>query len=314
MTAFASFAKNNDKGHSTKIGYTIARNLLAILLIIIAIVQGYLYYDMGFDSAKPSIYTSIVNIALVSYLIMFSPSDISMGKKTLKVIGYSIILISINALGNVITEFYSVDYRPIRETNWAVFIVISAVLFTGLVLTMIGNKISKQETTINNNELKYILSTITKIVMKYILSFVILIYIFFSLWFIHEGNGNSLSLCGLFFYIPCFSVIVFYYLYLIWSKNKITGDKVLLLPLLQKINLFRSYSNSRSDRIVLAKTTLPFLLSLIIFPILTTIFSNMMPFGENDILIILLLIPPIILIYNCTKLAINNWTKQSDIR
>ena len=124
----------------------------------------------------------------------------------------------------------------------------------------------------------------------------LMIYLCSSLSFMDEGDG--LTACGVIFYIPCYFIIMTYYLWLIWSKGKATGAKMLLLPLLQRVNLFRTYQDDLKGKIELAKTVLPFLLSVFICPMLTSILYYNVCYNKHsqqEWLMVILLLPPVIM-------------------
>lgn len=74
-----------------------------------------------------------------------------------------------------------------------------------------------------------------------------------------EENNQTGFLC---IYVPWYIILFVYYTKLLWSKKAVTGEKILLLPLLQKISLFKNYS---ADNITmkkqLVKTVLPCILT-----------------------------------------------------
>lgn len=153
--------------------------------------------------------------------------------------------------------------------------------------------------------------SIKRISKNIALSLGLLVYITCSLTFVNEGD--ALTACGVIFYIPCFIIIVVYYLWLIWSKAKVTGAKMLFLPLLQKISLFKTYNDKPTCKKELAKTILPFLLSMIICPMLTSIlYENVYRRSQHEWLITLLVIPPIILVISIAKSSVQSWVGQND--
>ena len=108
-----------------------------------------------------------------------------------------------------------------------------------------------------------------------------------------------------FFYFPWFAITFAYYTYLLWSKKPVTGEKILLLPLLKKISLFQNYSaDSIPMKKKLIKTVLPFLLTLIVCPFIS-IFCND---GDNYIYSALLCaIAPILFIISLVKSYSIKW-------
>ena len=80
IIAFVKLAENKDRGVSTKLVYAIGRYGLATILFIVTGIQLYLYFT------KPaiihlSIYSLVVDGALIAYLVAFKPSNTTFGKK-----------------------------------------------------------------------------------------------------------------------------------------------------------------------------------------------------------------------------------------
>ena len=108
------------------------------------------------------------------------------------------------------------------------------------------------------------------------------------------------------FYFPWFFTLFVYYTYLLWSKKPVTGEKVLLLPLLQKISLFQNYSSeSISKKKELIKTVLPFLLTSIVCPFISLLYCD----DKDDYTIPALLCAtaPILLLINLVKAYSIKW-------
>lgn len=108
------------------------------------------------------------------------------------------------------------------------------------------------------------------------------------------------------FYFPWFFTLFVYYTYLLWSKKPVTGEKVLLLPLLQKISLFQNYSSeSISKKKELIKTVLPFLLTSIVCPFISLLYCD----DKDDYTIPALLCTtaPILLLINLVKAYSIKW-------
>lgn len=108
------------------------------------------------------------------------------------------------------------------------------------------------------------------------------------------------------FYFPWFFTLFVYYTYLLWSKKTVTGEKVLLLPLLQKISLFQHYSaESISKKKELIKTVLPFLLTSIVCPFISLLYCD----NKHDYTIpgLLCATAPILLLINLVKAYTIKW-------
>ncbi len=138
MTAFASLGNSNYRGYPTKSGYKIARYVGAILLLLVAAIQVYVYFTMP-DSVHFSIYATVVDIALIAYLLMFKPSYTSTGKKIFKAVGYSLILIAVNALQSVKVLVSHYTYTA-SEISWGTLFLIFLLLISGIVCIIFGNR------------------------------------------------------------------------------------------------------------------------------------------------------------------------------
>lgn len=156
--------------------------------------------------------------------------------------------------------------------------------------------------------------SLKKLLLKILLTAALILYMLSSLTFMNQGDG--LTACGVILYIPCFLIIGIYYLILIWRNKSVSGAEIFLLPLLNKINLFKSYHDNRDCKKELVKTVLPFLLSVFICPMLTSIiFINCYDryhHKGSDALILVLLIPLIILAFSIIKQYAKNWINQSN--
>lgn len=340
IIAFVNLAKCNDRGVSTKIIYTIGRYGVASLLFVVTGLQLYLYYTEP-KAIHLSIYSLVVDGALIAYLVAFKPSNTTFGKKILKIIGYTLVFVAINGLQKVRIETLSYLYPYLYdEINWWMFGLICGILIVGVVCIRIGSKTTEKDTPddicidesttqsytsskglmknktenkVNVSCYKHKKYRSKRIILNIILSMILIIYMCSSLSFMDEGDG--LTACGVIFYIPCCCIIVTYYLWLIWSKGKATGAKMLLLPLLQRVNLFRTYKDDLKDKIELAKTVLPFLLAVFICPMLTSILYYNVCYNEHsqqEWLIIILLLPPVILVISLAKSLVQNWVGQNN--
>lgn len=327
IIAFVNLAKCNDRGVSTKIIYTIGRYGLASLLFFVTGIQLYLYFTEP-AIIHLSVYSLVVDSALIAYLVAFKPSNTTFGKKILKIIGYILVFVSINALQKVRIETFSYHYPyPTDEINWGMFAFLCIIMIAEVICIKSWGKIieknmppddmsmlestnrfytSSKQSRKHNISFKRLLKNIA-------LSFILLVYIIGSLFFMSEGDG--LTACGVIFYIPCFIIMLIYYLLLIWSEGKATGAKMLLLPLLQRVNLFRTYQDDLKGKIELAKTVLPFLLSVFICPMLTSILYYNVCYNKHsqqEWLIVILLLPPVILVISIAKSRVQSWVSQND--
>lgn len=95
---------------------------------------------------------------------------------------------------------------------------------------------------------------------------------------------------------------------------------MLLLPMLQIIGIHKNYTDSDLDKKMLAKTTIPFLLSFAICPILISLMSIVFAYGYysegvvfaiNLIHLLILFIIPITLIAGIILAAKQDWLNKS---
>lgn len=138
MTAFASLGNSNYRGYPTKLGYKVARCVGAILLLLVTAIQVYVYFAMP-NSVHFSIYATVVDIALVAYLLMFKPSNTSTRKKIFKAVGYSLILVTVNALQSVKVLVSHYTYTA-YEISWGTLFLIFLLLVSGIVCIIFGNR------------------------------------------------------------------------------------------------------------------------------------------------------------------------------
>lgn len=250
IIAFVHLAKNKDRGESTKLVYTIGRYGVATILFIVTGIQLYLYFT---ESAVThlSIYSLVVDSALIAYLVAFKPSSTTLGKKVLKIIGYTLVFVAINALQKVRIETFSYHYPYLSdEINWGMFVFLCIMMIIGVSCIRIGNKTTEKDTsdgicmdestTQSYTSSKSLMKDKTEnlvnvsgyrpkkhrskqIILNIVLSMALIIYMCSSLSFMDEGDG--LTACGVIFYLPCCFIIATYYLWLIWSKGKVTGAK-----------------------------------------------------------------------------------------
>ena len=340
IIAFVNLAKCNDRGVSTKIIYTIGRYGVASILFIVTGIQLYLYFTEP-AIIHLSIYSLVVDGALIAYLVAFKPSNTTFGKKILKIIGYILVFVAINSLQKVHIETSSNHYPYLtNEINWEMFAFLCIIMIAGVICIKIGGKTiekntpddicmiestnqsytsskglmkNKTENMVNVSGSKHKKYRSKQIILNIILSMALIIYMCSSLSFMDEGDG--LTACGVIFYIPCCFIITTYYLWLIWSKGKATGAKMLLLPLLQRVNLFRTYQDDLKGKIELAKTVVPFLLSVFICPMLTSILYYNVCYNKHsqqEWLMVILLLPPVILVISLAKSWVQSWVSQND--
>jgi FtsH-binding integral membrane protein len=136
MLAFAKFGSYDYRGVPSKLLYKIVRYILALLLAVTLGIQIYIQVSMP-DVVPYTPYATIVDIALISYLIMYKPSDSTPLKKVLKIVGYIIILAGVNALRNAKIDVSYLTYTQ-TEINWGIILASVVVVIIGITLLVYG--------------------------------------------------------------------------------------------------------------------------------------------------------------------------------
>lgn len=83
------------------------------------------------------------------------------------------------------------------------------------------------------------------------------------------------------FYEPFYLILMVWYIYLLWKNAPISAGDYLLLPLLQKIGLFKSYSNDYDLRKALLKTFVPVYAGTIIISTIVVILNTILSPSYN---------------------------------
>lgn len=136
MTAFASFGNYAYRGFKSKTSYRIVRYVIAILLLIISVIQVYVAIGMP-DQVHYSIYSSVVDVALIAYLVMYKTSVSTTIQKVLKCIGYALILIGVHTLQSAQSVANHLTYTAL-EINWGIMSAITLMFIIGIVLLCIS--------------------------------------------------------------------------------------------------------------------------------------------------------------------------------
>ena len=137
MIAFASYASYGYRGFKTKTGYTVARYVIA-LLILIATGLELVILIARHGEVQFSGYSIICWFALATYILMYKPSECPKAYKTMKCFGYLLILASVNALQIVLqTSNNLFEDVYIDET---LLILIYIILIIGITLIVIANR------------------------------------------------------------------------------------------------------------------------------------------------------------------------------
>lgn len=144
ITAFASLGNYAYRGVQSKLLYRIVRYVLVALLLITGGIQ--IDYAINLpEFVHYSVYATVVDCSLIAYLLFYKPSNTSTGKKIWKVLGYTLVLIGINALQNTKEFVMHLTYSS-EEVNWGMFGLICGTLIAGIVCIRIGSKTTEKDT------------------------------------------------------------------------------------------------------------------------------------------------------------------------
>lgn len=137
-TAFASLGNYDYRGVQSKLLFRIVRYVLAASLLITGGIQ--IDYAINLpDFVHYSVYLTIAECSLIAYLLFFKPSNTSIGNKIWKVIGYSLVLIGVNALQNTKEAVKHLTYSS-EEINWNIVILITIIFIIGIGCIIIGSR------------------------------------------------------------------------------------------------------------------------------------------------------------------------------
>lgn len=137
-TAFASLGNYDYRGVQSKLPYRIVRYVLAALLLITGGIQIDFAINLP-DFVHYSIYATVIDCSLIAYLLFYKPSNTSTSKKIWKAIGYTLILIGVNALQNTKGFVQHLTYSS-EEVNWGTVSLILLVFIVGIVCIIIGSR------------------------------------------------------------------------------------------------------------------------------------------------------------------------------
>lgn len=138
MTAFASFGNYDYRGEPSKLPYKIVRYVLAVLLFALAVIQIYVQIAMP-NTVHYTPYSTVVDVALIAYLLMYKPSNTSTRDKILKGVGYTAILIGVNSLQNSQKFVEHLTYSGMK-INWVAIFTSSLVMIVGVVLLIYSTR------------------------------------------------------------------------------------------------------------------------------------------------------------------------------
>lgn len=126
----------------------------------------------------------------------------------------------------------------------------------------IGHTTKIENVHVNNNKVKR-WEKCKRLLLNSLMSAIV----FFSITIFFEIAAEYNYYGNLVFYIPFYGIIGIYYLFLIWKKQTIKVEDILLLPLFKKIKLF----NDIDDMLVLKKRLITNIAPMLIFTVLISI-------------------------------------------
>lgn len=323
VTAFASFGKCNYNGIKSKLSYRIIRYVLAGLLLLIACSQ--IYAKLSFGAVHYSAYASVVDFSLIAYLVFFKPSETSTSRKTCKIIGYILILVSVNALHYVQMDTHLYYPSVYSEINWSWVIFISIIMLIGVLCLKFGNKALKKAISnmvsssedfnqfrSGSNDLRnantYNREKAINVLLKIFISLLLPTILILSMIWADDYDFEP----WLFFYLPYYLFILFYYEWLIWRKKPLTGTDVLLMPVLNKLGLYNRIDNTIAIKKLLLKTIAPAVLASIVLPLITSLIFATNGHHERPGMHILLALPILIWIIALVFNYSSNWLSSSE--
>lgn len=168
----------------------------------------------------------------------------------LKIIGY--LALFCGAIGSINLIIYGM-FDPIYST-----LALIAFILIGILCLTIGKRLQQSKNFVAEVELtvekkpKEIVQH--KIQWKKIGISILIVGICITIWGCLIGMNYDYNAI---FYVPFYLIVMSWYLYLLWRKAPATSEDCLLLPLLQKIGLFKSYTNDYELRKTVLKTFVP---------------------------------------------------------
>ena len=124
-------------------------------------------------------------------------------------------------------------------------------------------------------------------------------------------------------YFIIYVVLGLYYLGLIWGNSPFSSENILLLPLWRSMGMLKKYNGIKPDKSALSKSVTPILVSLILCPMLTEGYSEVIEYNNdiNDIDyfngplglmyqllgLFIYILPLLIIIYEVFKLQFRHW-------
>lgn len=204
--------------------------------------------------------TGFTLLAWGFYAMFYRKSNIPLWKKIMKVLAYIIL---------TLTYFNISDYHYeyVEERSIMAYLLLSIHIIAIVFLLMISNSGKKKELKEDNVHKTSSLLFSKTTLLKLAGSIVITMILFFVATLASFPKNEAFVL----FYIPYFVSLEIYYMYIIWKRNNIKGEDILLLPFLKKLGIYNKISDEYVLKKKLLQSILPILLISIVSPIVNTI-------------------------------------------
>lgn len=317
-----SSTSNEVLGDRTKARRIIGRTLIIVAIIdcILSLIVSIYYYslyheaDYSINLFRSSIFFFVSLFAWGKHILTYSKRNLPRWKKTTKAIIYVIV--------NIIF-FISMNWDPSKygyELFWVplVFIVLMFV-FAYLLskLNQTKKQVTKQVASITDGSApKQVrneagLEKKKKILKKIAFSAILVLLVTLCMC---VQDGGSITAIMLICYLPVYCILLFWYIKQIWSE-KTDGEKLLLLPLLNKIHLFNNYDGSMVMRKKLIVTVLPYIITVVLCPLVVFVITSVagrIRYWPYGVIVPLLLFPPLILIGSIISSYANEWIYKKE--
>lgn len=187
----------------------------------------------------------------------------------LKIIGYLVLFCGI--IGGINLIIHGM-FDPVYST-----IALIAFILIGTICLTISKRLKKANVLIANGEVSVEKEPIEqvshKIHWKKIGISILIVGICTTLWVCIIGLNYDYNAI---FYVPFYIIVMAWYLYLLWRKARVSDEDYLFLPLLQKIGLYKSYSNEYELRKSLMKTFVPVYAGTIVISAIVVILNDIL--------------------------------------
>lgn len=141
----ARLAMLDYRGKKSRIGFRITRYILGLLLLVglVGVIYSYAVYQISTFELSKRIYNIMIDLWLLMYVVFFRPSDATVGRKVLKVVGFCLIILATLFLGQVHKEYLNYTFMgPQVELVTSYGVVLTSIIFfiIGLICIASGYK------------------------------------------------------------------------------------------------------------------------------------------------------------------------------